>query len=269
MSASAFVTSNGPVLPQIPRHPPPTINIGQTPANSFSQMKPPTTTSSTPLSPSLPNHNSHFPLGHSFNGRNSSPQQQQPLPPLPSMGPPQNGSSSLMVGSVIGANSTSLNNSGGVPVPAPRGMNPPPTSITNTALPSIPGGPPPNNNNNNNKSSSGTTSTNPCQVTPPNAPNSVCSSSNSNNSGSGGRPRPQPIAGTPPPETNEKCDAKLVQQTCSLFGLDMVSSNDKTLIFNQSPLLILYLVHENSKIQLSYLCYRKDHHHFHPVVLTQ
>lgn len=39
------------------------------------------------------------------------------------------------------------------------------------------------------------------------------------------RPRPQPIAGTPPPDLNEKCDAKVIQQTCSLFGIDLVSSN--------------------------------------------
>ncbi|RWS15743.1 unconventional myosin-IXb-like protein [Dinothrombium tinctorium] len=32
------------------------------------------------------------------------------------------------------------------------------------------------------------------------------------------RPRPQPITGTPPPEM---CDQKLIQQTCTLFGLDL------------------------------------------------
>lgn len=37
------------------------------------------------------------------------------------------------------------------------------------------------------------------------------------------RPRPQPIAGTPPPDPNEKCDNKIIQQTCNLFGLDLVS----------------------------------------------
>lgn len=37
------------------------------------------------------------------------------------------------------------------------------------------------------------------------------------------RPRPQPIAGTPPPDPNEKCDQKMIQQTCTLFGLDLVS----------------------------------------------
>ncbi|EDW89595.1 uncharacterized protein LOC6528851 [Drosophila yakuba] len=31
------------------------------------------------------------------------------------------------------------------------------------------------------------------------------------------RPRPQPIAGTP----QEKCDQKIIQQTCNLFGLDL------------------------------------------------
>lgn len=36
------------------------------------------------------------------------------------------------------------------------------------------------------------------------------------------RPRPQPIAGTPPPDPNEKCDTKVIQQTCNLFGLDLV-----------------------------------------------
>ncbi|GFS87283.1 myosin-I heavy chain [Trichonephila clavipes] len=34
------------------------------------------------------------------------------------------------------------------------------------------------------------------------------------------RPRPQPIAGTPPPDL-ERCDQKTIQQTCSLFGLDL------------------------------------------------
>ncbi|XP_069688106.1 myosin-I heavy chain isoform X2 [Periplaneta americana] len=35
------------------------------------------------------------------------------------------------------------------------------------------------------------------------------------------RPRPQPIAGTPPPDPAEKCDHKMIQQTCTLFGLDL------------------------------------------------
>ncbi|KAG1680496.1 Unconventional myosin-XV [Nymphon striatum] len=34
------------------------------------------------------------------------------------------------------------------------------------------------------------------------------------------RPRPQPIAGTPPPDM-ERCDQKIVQQTCNAFGLDL------------------------------------------------
>ncbi|KAL6424379.1 hypothetical protein ACFW04_009870 [Cataglyphis niger] len=40
--------------------------------------------------------------------------------------------------------------------------------------------------------------------------------------GTGTRPRPQPIAGTPPPDPSEKCaDQKMIQQTCTLFGLDL------------------------------------------------
>ncbi|XP_016979643.1 unconventional myosin-IXb isoform X1 [Drosophila rhopaloa] len=49
-------------------------------------------------------------------------------------------------------------------------------------------------------------------------------SAKSTNLGIGGtatRPRPQPIAGTPPPDPHEKCDQKIIQQTCSLFGLDL------------------------------------------------
>lgn len=41
------------------------------------------------------------------------------------------------------------------------------------------------------------------------------------NNGATARPRPQPIAGTPPPDPNEKCDNKIIQQTCNLFGLDL------------------------------------------------
>ena len=42
------------------------------------------------------------------------------------------------------------------------------------------------------------------------------------------RPRPQPISGTPPPDASinnnpiDRCDFKTIQQTCSLFGLDLV-----------------------------------------------
>lgn len=39
--------------------------------------------------------------------------------------------------------------------------------------------------------------------------------------GGGTRPRPQPIAGTPPPDPADKCDSKMIQQTCTLFGLDL------------------------------------------------
>ncbi|XP_055389297.1 unconventional myosin-Ia isoform X2 [Condylostylus longicornis] len=43
----------------------------------------------------------------------------------------------------------------------------------------------------------------------------------SSTTGTTTRPRPQPIAGTPPPDPNEKCDSKIIQQTCTLFGLDL------------------------------------------------
>ncbi|XP_037827654.1 rho GTPase-activating protein gacK-like, partial [Lucilia sericata] len=46
-------------------------------------------------------------------------------------------------------------------------------------------------------------------------------SAKTTNLGTVTRPRPQPIAGTPPPDPNEKCDTKIIQQTCSLFGLDL------------------------------------------------
>ncbi|OQR66176.1 unconventional myosin-IXb-like [Tropilaelaps mercedesae] len=36
-----------------------------------------------------------------------------------------------------------------------------------------------------------------------------------------GRPRPQPIAGTPPPEVgDQRCDPRVVLQTCAMYGLD-------------------------------------------------
>ncbi|XP_058058958.1 unconventional myosin-Ia [Anopheles bellator] len=44
---------------------------------------------------------------------------------------------------------------------------------------------------------------------------------NATNTGTATRPRPQPIAGTPPPDPNEKCDSKIIAQTCTLFGLDL------------------------------------------------
>lgn len=73
----------------------------------------------------------------------------------------------------------------------------------------------------------------PSSLSPPLAPplpppnggahtNSACGSVGSANSGGLRPPRPQPISGTPPPEMQERCDPKLVQQTCTLFGLDMV-----------------------------------------------
>jgi hypothetical protein len=232
MSASAFhPTSNGQMIPpQIPRHPPnlmgggglpPSSSVNSNSNNNPSGLPHNNKSSGNSISATVPNNTPNqnpFPQGHSFNGRSGPPQ--QPLPPLPQMGPPSssnsNNNSSNHMGPLIGANSTSMSNGGG-PVPAPRGMNP--SSITNSALPSIPGG---NKTASSGSVSGGSSSLSP-PLCPPNAPNSICSSSNSNTSGSGGRPRPQPISGTPPPETTEKCDAKLVQQTCTLFGLDMVS----------------------------------------------
>jgi len=52
------------------------------------------------------------------------------------------------------------------------------------------------------------------------------------------RPRPQPITGTPPPfgtpqqtqsKSIEMCDQNVIQETCTLFGIDLVRNN---LIFN-------------------------------------
>lgn len=60
--------------------------------------------------------------------------------------------------------------------------------------------------------------------------------------GTGTRPRPQPIAGTPPPDPSEKCaDQKMIQQTCTLFGLDLVSKRGglflllSTFLFGEFP----------------------------------
>ncbi|ODM93383.1 hypothetical protein Ocin01_13302 [Orchesella cincta] len=118
-----------------------------------------------------------------------------------------------------------------IPVPAPR------TGSMGTQLSSVNGGislnsakslpniPPPRSNSN----ASG------AAVSPVSGGEGSCNSSNSagglgyppsnprevTNASTGGRPRPQPIAGTPPPEAMDRCDAKLVQQTCNMFGLDM------------------------------------------------
>ncbi|XP_037959001.1 myosin-G heavy chain-like, partial [Teleopsis dalmanni] len=56
-------------------------------------------------------------------------------------------------------------------------------------------------------------------VGPPNALPRL--SAKSTNMSTVTRPRPQPIAGTPPPDPNEKCDSKVIQQTCNIFGLDL------------------------------------------------
>ena len=75
----------------------------------------------------------------------------------------------------------------------------------------------------------------------------VSSSSTGRMSLRSGRPRPQPITGTPPPEPisvsedaspfpasgvlKDRCDFKVIQQTCALFGLDLVR-----LCLNRAPL---------------------------------
>lgn len=59
-------------------------------------------------------------------------------------------------------------------------------------------------------------------------------STKTTNTGTTTRPRPQPIAGTPPPDPNEKCDAKIIQQTCTLFGLDLVSRTYTHSLITQS-----------------------------------
>ncbi len=42
------------------------------------------------------------------------------------------------------------------------------------------------------------------------------------------RPRPQPIMGTPPPDLmqTDRCDFSVIQQTCALFGLDLVRKHE-------------------------------------------
>ncbi|XP_062546068.1 myosin-I heavy chain isoform X2 [Armigeres subalbatus] len=52
-------------------------------------------------------------------------------------------------------------------------------------------------------------------------PSNTGPTTKTNNTGTATRPRPQPIAGTPPPDPNEKCDSKIIAQTCTLFGLDL------------------------------------------------
>lgn len=58
------------------------------------------------------------------------------------------------------------------------------------------------------------------------------------------RPRPQPITGTPPPfsapqqqtqsKSIEMCDQNVIQETCTLFGIDLVRIH---LIFNSNVIL--------------------------------
>lgn len=129
----------------------------------------------------------------------------------------------------------------GIPVPAPRAGSmgpqlPPPTGPTNlitaksvpniassrsnsnasgAAISPVSGGEGSCNSSNSPGGGLGYPHSNP--------PGSVCSNASTAN---GGRPRPQPIAGTPPPDVMDRCDSKLVQQTCNMFGLDMVGYNE-------------------------------------------
>ena len=57
------------------------------------------------------------------------------------------------------------------------------------------------------------------------------------------KPRPKPISGTPPPLNDiihpDKCDFRVIQQTCSLFGLDLVRSGTLYFALTQPLTLIL------------------------------
>ena len=57
------------------------------------------------------------------------------------------------------------------------------------------------------------------------------------------RPRPQPITGTPPPDTMQldRCDFKTIQQTCALFGLDLVSWNGLHSCFRNKMIICVSL----------------------------
>ncbi|CAL8122354.1 unnamed protein product [Orchesella dallaii] len=149
---------------------------------------------------------------------------------------PQNGKGLKFGGDgPLPTSSHSDNSISSIPVPAPR------TGSMGTQLSSANGGislnsakslpniPPPRSNSNasgaavspvsgGEGSCNSSNSAGGLGYPPSNPPGSVCSSTNAS---TGGRPRPQPIAGTPPPEAMDRCDPKLVQQTCSMFGLDM------------------------------------------------
>ena len=60
-----------------------------------------------------------------------------------------------------------------------------------------------------------------------NAKNNVINNNNWNNQQNHHKPRPKPISCTPPLPLNDiihsdRCDFRIIQQTCSLFGLDLV-----------------------------------------------
>jgi len=213
--------------------------------NSPTNMLPPRTTSlpnppskssgnfhSNPDGPAFFNSNGGISMNslhrsHSNNtGSNSLPQLQ------PSMG-----------GGILGMNSTLPPIPTGAPIPAPRNANMVSTSVT--LVPSLLGG---NSAAANLVSSAGLPLSN---------------TSSGSSKGTNGRPRPQPISGTPPPEAMDKCDDKLVQQTCSMFGLDIVSEYRKMLWSVIQRRLI------TSVNEINY--FRNDHHLCPPVahILSQ
>ena len=66
------------------------------------------------------------------------------------------------------------------------------------------------------------------------------------------KPRPKPISCTPPLPLNDiihsdRCDFRIIQQTCSLFGLD----------------LVIYKTNYFSSTKSNLLIYRRDHHLYH------
>lgn len=69
------------------------------------------------------------------------------------------------------------------------------------------------------------------------------------------RPRPQPIAGTPPPDVMDRCDQKTIQQTCSLFGLDLVRKLIITLAWVSFFILCKAHVLRKGQINFSYKSY--------------
>ena len=87
-----------------------------------------------------------------------------------------------------------------------------------------------------------------------NAKNNVINNNNWNNQQNHHKPRPKPISCTPPLPLNDiihsdRCDFRIIQQTCSLFGLDLVICE-------------LFLLYCNSS-KSNFVIYRRDHHLYH------